>query len=62
MTTSRFVIMVQPDKAPIVLGPMSDEMRVECLRDLRKQYGPECGLHELDINARSATRVTATVR
>jgi hypothetical protein len=61
MTRSCFVIVVHGDRAPVLLGPMSEDMRAETLRELLSRY-QACGLHTLDLNARSPDRVTATVR
>ena len=62
MAKTSFVIMVQSDRAPAVLGPMSEETRERVLGDLRKQYGPTCGLHVLDIDADGPERVSAAVK
>ena len=58
---SCFVILVHGDRAPVLLGPMSEKMRVQHMRDLRQRYS-DCGLHALDINARSTNKVTARVK
>ena len=62
VTKSSFVILAFDDQAPVVLGPMSEEMRTQHMRELRRQYGPNCGLHELDVTARSATKVSVKVK
>jgi DNA-directed RNA polymerase subunit RPC12/RpoP len=55
------VVMVHGDRAPTVLGPMSEEMRQEVMRDLSARYA-HCGLHALDIEASGTERVSATVK
>lgn len=62
MTKSCFVVMVQGPSTPAVLGPMSPEMRAEVMQDLHVRYGPECGLHELDLEADGPGRVTARIK
>jgi hypothetical protein len=54
--------MVQGDRAPALLGPMSPEMRVEIMQDLQTRYGPTCGLHTMDVQSDGPERVTVTVK
>ena len=61
MSKSCFVILVHGDRAPVLLGPMSEDTRTQTLRDLHTRYRG-AGLHTLDVNARSANRVTAIVK
>jgi hypothetical protein len=60
MSTSQYVILVHGDRTPVLLGPMSEEMRLQTLRDLRARYQGS-GLHTLDITARSTGKVTAKI-
>jgi nucleoid-associated protein YgaU len=52
MPTSRFVILVHVDRAPVLLGPMLEETRTQHMREMRERY-PHCRLHALDVVARS---------
>jgi hypothetical protein len=47
---SLFVILVQGHRAPMLLGPMSPEMRTQHLAELRNRY-PGTGLHTLDVES-----------
>ncbi len=62
VTKACFVILVHADRSPVLLGPMSETTRTQHMRDLRDRYGLSCGLHALDVNARSAARVTVKVK
>ena len=62
MSNSCFVILVHEGHSPVLLGPMSEEMRAQHMRELRERYGPGCGLHALDVTARSAAKVSVKVK
>ena len=62
MAKSSFVIMVQGDRAPAVLGPMSEEMRALHIRELSARYGPTCGLHALDVESDGPDQVSVNVK
>jgi hypothetical protein len=62
MANSIFVIMVQGDRAPALLGPMSPEMRTDIMQDLQTRYGPTCGLHAMDIETDGPERVSVNVK
>ena len=61
MARSCFVILVLGDRAPMVLGPMAESMRVEVMRDLSARY-EHCGLHVLDVEANGPDEVSANVK
>ena len=61
MTKSYFVVMVCGQQCPVVLGPMSPGMRAEIMQDLSTRYGPECGLHAMDVEADGPGRVSVKV-
>lgn len=57
---TRLLILVQGNRAPQVLGPMSEEMRLETFRDLRQRYA-DCTLHLLDLRVRRSGKLTVKV-
>lgn len=57
---SCFIVMVHADRSPLLLGPMSPEIRGQHLRELHARH-PEAGLHELDLEARTVKRVGVRV-
>ena len=61
MTTSCFVVLVDGDRAPAVLGPMSAEVRTQHIEELSQRYGPGVGLHTLDVEADGPSRVSVTI-
>jgi hypothetical protein len=60
MTVSHFIVLVHADRAPVLLGPMSLEMRAQHLRELHVRH-PEAGLHELDVEVRGSTKIGVRV-
>jgi hypothetical protein len=60
MSVSRFIVLVHADRAPLLLGPMSIEMRSQHVRELHARH-PQAGLHELDIQADGPEQVTASI-
>lgn len=60
MTVSHFIVLVHGDRAPLLLGPMSVEVRAQHLRELHVRH-PEAGLHELDLEARTVKRIGVRV-
>lgn len=62
MPRSCYVIMVLGDGAPVLLGPMSPDVRTDVMRDLQGRYGPTSGLHALDIESGGPGRVSVIVK
>ncbi len=62
MTRSCFVIVVHGDRSPVLLGPMPETTRTQHMRELHDRYGESCGLHALDMTARSANKVSVKVK
>lgn len=60
MTRSHFIVLVHDDRAPLLLGPMSVEMRCQHVRELRARH-PTAGLHELDVEVRGPTKIGVRV-
>ena len=60
MTISRFIILVHNDRAPVLLGPMSESVRIEHMRELRARH-QQAGLHELDIAASGCDQVEVSI-
>ena len=58
---AHFVILVHRDRAPMLLGPMLEQARVQHMRELRERYA-DSGVHALDVTVRSGDRVTAEVK
>lgn len=61
MTRACFVILVHGERAPIVLGPMLEELRGACMRELKGRYAGSC-LHTLDVTAGPRGKVTVKAR
>ncbi len=57
---SLFIVLVHADRAPLLLGPMSGEMRAQHVRELHARH-PEAGLHELDVEVRGAAKIGVRV-
>ena len=57
---SCFIVLVHSDRAPLLLGPMSVEVRVQHLRELHVRH-PEAGLHELDVEVRGPAKIGVRV-
>lgn len=61
MPQALFVVMAHGDRAPVLLGPMSPDMRTRVMQDLHARYGPECSLHAMDLESDGPGRVTARI-
>lgn len=61
MAKAHFVVMINADRAPVLLGPMSETMRMQHMRELAGRY-EHCALHAMDVNARSGDRVSVEVK
>lgn len=58
--TVHFIVLVHADRAPLLLGPMSPEVRAQHVRELHARH-PQAGLHELEVQADGPEHVCATI-
>lgn len=54
---AHFAILVHGDRAPMLLGPMLEQARVQHMRELRRRYR-QSGVHALDVAVCPGGRLT----